>query len=412
MAAKGKRIAVVITKGRRLVKHANGTWYLETCIQGIQKRRTLGTSDLKVAMEVQAKLKDAGAELPTAAPEPEQPKEDPASLTLQKGLDAYTKWYGENNRSVSLERTEPILKAFVAALGPNRDPKTITRDDVQKWIMSRRSGRSPATVRGDFTRVRALIYWLSDMKDAADRKACRRIDLPKMPRSAKPAPSVEKVRAVLRTLDAMEDVRYRWIADYARVLSETGMRPSELLGIRGNDLGDAVDQDGKPMKHKDGDRVKTLRIAPTDARELKTEASARTILLTPTAGEILQRRKDGLFKKDLPMFPNEMGEVYKANSALHIFKDALAGKRHGKPAPELNMSLYDFRHFFCSEHAAAGPQHMTMEALGAYVGHSAASTQTLSRFYIDQRALLRGAPVSIMEQKAGEVVELKAAKGK
>jgi hypothetical protein len=75
------------------------------------------------------------------------------------------------------------------------------------------------------------------------------------------------------------------------------------------------------------------------------------------------------------------------------------------------MTLYDFRHFFCSEHAAPGPQHMEIEALAAYIGHSPASTQTLLRWYADQRALRRGAPAELVgEPKEGKVIPLGKAK--
>lgn len=391
---KAKRIVVKLQKGRRLVKHSNGTWYLETFVNLQQKRRSLGTSDLKEAMAIQDKLKSADEELP-AQPEPEAPKTAAEILTLTKAADEYLAWYERNNRPSSFERTEPFIRSFVDSLGKQRDPKTLQRADVQKFITNRVAKCSAHTVRTDFNRVRAFLYWVADMKAAADRSICRRIDLPKPKRGAKAAPSTEKIRAVIRALgDA-------WIGEYFRVLVETGARPSEVLGIRGTDLRDAKDAAGRP--------VKSLRIAPTDDRDLKTEASERVILLSPVAGEILQRRKDALFKKDLPLFPNSVGEVFQENSVYHIFRETLAGGK-GKPVPaELDVTLYDARHFFCSEHAAPGPQHMDMAALGAYIGHAAASTQTLAKWYVDQNALRRGAPATLIEQTDGEVVEMKQA---
>lgn len=371
-----------LTKGRYLVKIGE-TWYLETCTRGLQKRRTLGTSDLNEAMKLQASLPAGLDELPSAAA-PTQPPPSPETLTLEDALEEYLDWYGEKNRQTSKERTEPVLRIFVGALGAEKDTRTIMREDIEKWIQIRRDGRSASTVRTDFNRIRAFLYWISDRKDAVERKVCRGISLPKTPRSPKPSPSAEKVRAVLRALGA------GWIADYCRVLTETGMRPSELLGVRGTDL-----------------KGKLLAIKPHESRDLKTEASERTIVLNETAAEILTRRKEQMFKKEVPIFANHLGDVFKENSVYHIFKDTLAGGKLKKPPPELDMTLYDFRHFFCSEHAAPGPQHMDIETLGAYIGHSPASTQTLARFYIDQKALLRGAPATLIEQKDGEIVVLK-----
>jgi integrase len=115
-----------------------------------------------------------------------------------------------------------------------------------------------------------------------------------------------------------------------------------------------------------------------------------------------------MFNKALPIFANRFGEVFAEHSVHHYFQDWLGGGRLKKPPEALRMTLYDFRHFFCSEHAAPGPQHMEMEALAAYIGHSPSSTQTLLRWYADQRALRRGAPASLVgEPKEGNVVPLR-----
>ena len=91
------------------------------------------------------------------------------------------------------------------------------------------------------------------------------------------------------------------------------------------------------------------------------------------------------------MVPEEPpGYGRKERSIIHLFRQILAGARRA-PVPEaLRMTLYDFRHFFCSEHAAPGPQHMEIEALSADIGHRHASTQTLLRWYADQRRSRRG----------------------
>src|SRR5579862_2996737 len=245
-----------IAKGRTLVKIGE-IWYLETCQRGVQKRRSLGVTKYDEALKVQSQLESAGDELPDA--QARKPEELTAALTLGKASEEYLAWYGRVNRKSSLERTAPFVKMFVSTFGESRDPKVLTRADIQAWLDSRRGTLSPHTMRTDFNRLRAFIYWIADMKSAADRSICRRIELPKPKKSAKPAPSPEKIRAVIRALGE------HWVGDYFRVLVETGMRPSELLGIRGTDLRDAADEEGRPAK--------SLRIAPTEERDLKTEAS-------------------------------------------------------------------------------------------------------------------------------------------
>jgi hypothetical protein len=40
IVAREERIAIKLQKGQRLFKHKNGTWYLETVVNGVQKRRS------------------------------------------------------------------------------------------------------------------------------------------------------------------------------------------------------------------------------------------------------------------------------------------------------------------------------------------------------------------------------------
>jgi hypothetical protein len=53
---------------------------------------------------------------------------------------------------------------------------------------------------------------------------------------------------------------HRWLGDFATVLTETGMCPSELLGVRGTD-----------------DREKLVSIVPWKGRDLKSKWSKRVL---------------------------------------------------------------------------------------------------------------------------------------
>jgi hypothetical protein len=48
MTAGGEHTRIKLQKGRRLVKRG-GIWTLDTCIRGIQERRSLGTGDFQEA---------------------------------------------------------------------------------------------------------------------------------------------------------------------------------------------------------------------------------------------------------------------------------------------------------------------------------------------------------------------------
>jgi integrase len=366
---------VRLQKGRHLVKRGE-TWYLETCQGGFQERRSLGTGDLQ---EATLRAAQGGEPVLESVLKPKAP----ATLTLGKAIEEYEEWYAKNRRDT--ERSKAPLQAFLDLLGEDKDTRSITRDDVQRFVDNRVDGRSPITVRSDFARVRAFLYWLARRKDAADMGSCRGIDKPKEDGTTREAPSPDKVKAVIAKLRS-----HRWLGDFTTVLAETGMRPSELLGVRGTDF-----------------REKLLSIVPWEGRELKSKWSKRVIELNEAAAEIFRKRKETMFNKALPVFANETGEVYAEHSAYHAFQDTLGGGKLKKPPEALEMTLYDFRHFFCSEHAAPGPQHMEIEALAAYIGHSPASTQTLLRWYADQRALRRGAPAQLVgDAKEGKVILL------
>jgi integrase len=376
---KGHVTRIKLQKGRHLVKRGD-VWYLEICSGGLQERRSLGTGDLQEATRRAAEGGQPGVLIPVPKPKPK-----PATLTLGKALEAYEDWYKKNRRENGSKPLFAVLRHFIDQLGDDSDTKAITRDHVQRWVDGRVDGRAPITVKRDFARLRAFIYWLARRKDATDTNSCRGIDKPKDEGTTREAPSAEKVRAVIGKLRSRP-----WLAEYCTVLAETGMRPSELLGLRGIDVRDRL-----------------CSIVPWEGRLLKSKWSKRTIELNEVAADILKKRKETMFARTAPIFANRLGEVYGENSVYRLFSDTLAAERRAKIPKALKMTLYDFRHFFCSEHAAPGPQHMAIEAQAAYIGHSPGSTQTLLRWYTDQNALRRGAPAPLVgERKEGKVIAI------
>jgi integrase len=382
------RTRVKVQKGRYLVKKGD-VWYLETCRRGVQRRRSLGTSDEDKAYELQKSLKSAADELPE--PQAKLPeKAQSAALTLGKVFQEYEAWYEKNKRASGARRALPVVGLFVGSVGKDVDVREVTREHVQRWVDGRLDGRAGVTVRNDFARVRAFLRWIAARKGVVDWNLTRGIEKPKDDEVTAEAPSAERVRAVLARLKS-----HPWVGDYCRVLAETGMRPAELLGARGIDF---------------QEKGRLLSIVPWEKRELKSKWSKRKIELNQTAYDILKARVDVMFKRELPIFATELGKMYQPNSAYHLFKKALKGDKDEIPEP-LRITLYAFRHYFCSEHAAPGPQHMELEALAAYIGHSPKSRETLMRWYVDQVALRRGAPPTLTETpKEANVVPIEKGK--
>jgi integrase len=377
-------MGVKIRKGLRIVKRGD-TWYREERINRCPVRVSLETSDEKVALQKAV----AGVESPARSWAASKSMTPPA-LSLGKALEEYSAWYQKNRRGA--ERALFALNPFVESMGEDQDVREVTRERIQKWLDSRIEGRSALTVRGDFARARAFLRWIAARKDVpALYNACRGIDQPKDEELTREAPPVQKVRAVLRKLSES----HPWMGDYCRLLAETGARPSEILGLRGCDV-----------------RGKLVSIVPWEGRALKSRWSKRTIEVNDAAAEILERRKSAMLDKLRPIFATPTGTVYKERTVYHLLREILAGARGKKVPPDLHVTLYDLRHHFASEHASPGPQHMAIESLGAYLGHSPASIKVLLRWYTDQNALRRGAPASVLgDPREGKVVDMPKAKG-
>jgi integrase len=371
MTEKSGVTRIKIRRGLHVVKRGT-VWYVEEYKDGIQSRRSLETTDQGEAIR-----RAASGDFPSPPPRPATPPLKSRSAPLGDALAEYEAWYERNRRASGAHRALPILRLFVKFVGEDTEAAGVTRDHIQRFVDQRADGRAAISARGDFACVRAFLRWIAGRRDLPSLlHVCRGIDLPKDEAVTREAPSAEKVRQVLRRLT---ESRHPWMADYCRVLAETGLRPAELLGARGIDL-----------------RGDLLSIVPWEERELKSKWSRRTIKLNPVAASILRERVGRMPDKTRPIFMTPEGKVYRVASVYHLFRDLLAGTKNGKVPPELDMTLYDFRHFFCSEHAAPGPLHMDLEALAAYIGHSPKSRETLLRWYTDQNALRRGAPAAIL----------------
>jgi len=360
-----KLTRVKIRKGLYLVKRGEH-FYMETCVHGTQERRALGTPDYGTAMKMIGEAA-ALANPHTIFPKPTPP---PSKLTLDQALEEYETWYRKHKKASGAKRTLPTIEDFVDTVGGDNDTGVVIQKHVQSFIDAR-EGWSPYTIRNEFARVRAFLRWIDKKhKNAVDLDAVRGIDLPKDDGVTKPAPEPETVKSVIRAMKGL-----LWLQDYITVLIETGMRPQELLAARGVDF-----------------REKLLTIQPWGEWSPKSKWSNRTIELNEVAARILGERKEQLFDKTYPLFHDGDGKRRNVTTVSRQFQ---------RLVPEgVTIVLYDTRHFFCSEHAAPGPQHLEIERLGAYIGHSPSSTSTLLRWYADQRALRRGAPRSLLPTNA------------
>lgn len=185
-------------------------------------------------------------------------------------------------------------------------------------------------------------------------------------------------------MEAAEGSKYY---DYYLVLSLSGLRPSEALGLRVEDI-----QDEKLLIR----RGITLR----GESELKTSAARRTIPLTGKLKTILHRLKD---ESDSWLFPSESGKP-SMNAVNTAFKRTVKntevwerGGRNGMKKvrlikPAIDIRLYDFRHTFATKLAEAS---MPESALTAIMGHE--SIITTLKYYIGLTDKMKNQAKSILE---------------
>jgi integrase len=161
---------------------------------------------------------------------------------------------------------------------------------------------APASVRRHFAVVRALLNSAHDDGHLTHNPVAGfRVVIPgSRPTKAKRLTPAETVKLLAKI-----PVEH---ADVTHLMATGGLRPSEALNPRREDLGH--DPDGNPI----------LTI-----RKSKTVAGESSIILTPDTARMLTRRLNTLQDKrpDAPLFPNAVGGVYdRRNWTRRVFKPA------------------------------------------------------------------------------------------
>ncbi len=381
MAAKWGH-GIKIRRGLRIVQRLTPggfTWYREERVAGQAVRVSLDTTDEREAMR---KAIAGPEDVPAVRPLRVSPKAvTPGKVILEKALGEYEAWYQKSHKASGFAVTLPAVEKFVDSVGGEVETRAVTREHVQAFL-DRYLGKSPVYVKNEFARIRAFLRWIDKRhRDAVDLHAVKGIELPKDESVTEEVPPLDVLRAILRKLSA-----HPWLADYCTVLLETGMRPGEALAVRGCDLrGDLLD------------------IKPHGGWSPKSKWSVRTLQLSPAAARVLKTHADKLFDRKLPIFGLSTGKIRDPKYVGKMYRDAMRGKDGGIPADWLPVNLYLWRHAFASLHAQEGPAFMELSKLSSYLGHAPGSSFTLERWYVDRRAMRRGAPVSL----TGEVVETK-----
>jgi integrase len=155
-------------------------------------------------------------------------------------------------------------------------------------------------------------------------------------------------------------------------LYETGIRPSEALGLQIPDVA------GPDIQIRRG-------VTARGMSELKTKRAIRDIPITPEVRTVIdnQIKRVGLSTRERWLFASQSGQP-KMSVIVTSFKRirrktgrAGRGKGLSVTTPPVAFSLYDFRHTFATRMASKGMNPKTLQYI---MGHSDIST-TL-RYYV------------------------------
>lgn len=195
-----------------------------------------------------------------------------------------------------------------------------------------------------------------------------------------------------RYLEAAETSKYY---NYFRILTLTGLRPSECLGLQIRDIKD--------------DHLEIRRGWTIDGlSKLKTDSAARDFVMTDELKQILLEQKAAVaFKtKSGWLFATDKGRpdmVALTSAFARILAKTATYERGGRNdikklrmlKPPVGFALYDFRHTFATEMADRG---MQATALKSLMGHS--DIVITLRYYVDLTDKMRAEAKQILEGRA------------
>lgn len=142
---------------------------------------------------------------------------------------------------VSYLHTAGAFAQFLTSAGYPLDAREIERGHVEAFLVDVRERTSPANEAKHYRSLQQLWRWLVDVEEELAVSPMAKLTPPRVP--AKPVPVItdEKLAALLAAC-AGRDFNSRRDAAMIRLLTDTGMRAGELLGL----TVDGADQLGRP----------------------------------------------------------------------------------------------------------------------------------------------------------------------
>jgi site-specific recombinase XerD len=127
-----------------------------------------------------------------------------------------------------------LLGAFLVERGMPTDPTRLTGEYVREFITARLANCAPATAHKSFACLRIFFNWLVD-QDEIGTSPMAKMKPPSVPEQRVPVLSDDALVKLLKTCEGREFAARRDLA-MLRLLIDTGMRRSEIAGLRVEDV--------------------------------------------------------------------------------------------------------------------------------------------------------------------------------
>lgn len=303
-------------------------------------------------------------------------------------LDALHEMWMRNHVSVHCSNAhylscERVYLEYVHPLLGNKEVEDITRKDVAEMLtFMETKGLKRSSISKARSAISAPFNWAIDtlgfeLRTPTDGLVYR------TKRTAEDEDTLTKSRRCLtreevkRILQAASGSKYE---EYFQILSMTGLRPSEGLGLQVKDV-----------DFKEGVLHIQRGVTMYDMSPLKTVSGRRDIPLFPKLRETLQRQIEhvAFTTKEGWLFPSATGtpSMNALKCAFHRTLSQTAkwetGGHNGMKkvallTPPVKCVLYDFRHTFATRMAEKG---MSAKMLQTLMGHR--DIQTTLTYYVD-----------------------------
>lgn len=284
-------------------------------------------------------------------------KRKEASITFGQAWAIFDEKWLPNLKRADMERK--FYDSYLKEPLGNKPLDSITPLELEELKTKLlRKGLAPASVRLIIGNVRRVYNKMEEWDLYAGAKPMAKIKMPKVDNARDRFLSADEAQTLLAAVKKRSQLWH----DISLISLNTGMRLSEILGLRFQDV---------DLKNK---------VLHLDGKTGRRSIPMNEVILTAIK-EVWEKRKGtGL------LFPNNKGEVFSSSSANNSFKRAVVDAGLNPPNVDRRHKVvfHSLRHTYCSWLAMEG---VPLYIIGEMVGHSSPDmTKRYSHLCPDKRS--------------------------